>query len=521
MNASTIPEQSDDYGIVLAGHGSRDPDGVRQFEELVGVVRQRAMGRRVDHGFLEFAAPTINQAVKSSIAAGSTRVVVVPALLAAASHAKNDMPGELHLLRRQFPDTDLHFGAVMELHPLLLRLCQQRIIEVEATSNKSLSRSQTCLVVVGRGTSDPDANAEIAKLTRMLQEGMGFAASVVCYAGTAKPSVADGLKQALRLGHKRLIVLPYLMFDGILVKRIYAAADATGKRAPSAEILKADYLGVHSDVADVFLERAKEGIEGRAHMNCSLCKYRVEIVGFESQVGMSQMKVDSFALPLKSDKESDVAVAKKYQPHPIESESFSIIESGRDWSDFPQAERSIAQRLVHTTGDFGVVDELFFSPGAVEAGIRAVLRCRQIVTDVTMVLSGINRSLEKQLKLITWCGVHDRETELLASASGQTRSAIGIRRAYELFGNDVILAIGDAPTALLEALRLVKDKGWRPQLVIGLPVGFVGTQRSKDELRSCLHVPRITNSGTKGGSGWAAAVVNGLMIGSVNRLAEV
>src|SRR5262249_36575565 len=151
------------------------------------------------------------------------------------------------------------------------------------------------------------------------------------------------------------------------IKRIYAAADAARKRAPSVEILKADYLGVHSDVADVFLERAKEGIEGRAHMNCSLCKYRVEIVGFESQVGIPQKDIEP-SRSLKSENDGLVAMAK-YQPHPIERESFSMIESGRDWSDFPQPERYIAQRLVHTTGDFSIADQLFFSPGAVEAGI--------------------------------------------------------------------------------------------------------------------------------------------------------
>jgi precorrin-8X/cobalt-precorrin-8 methylmutase len=519
MSASAIPEHQDDYGIVLAGHGSRDLEGVRQFEELVEEIRRKASGRRIDHGFLEFASPTIDEAVKSSIEAGSRKVVVVPALLAAATHAKNDMPGQLNWLKEQFPETDLHFGAVMELHPLLLRLCQQRIIEAEAASTKLLNRSQTCLVVVGRGTSDPDANAEIAKLARMLQEGMGFAASFVCYAGTAKPSVADGLRTAVRLGYKRLTVLPYLLFDGILVKRIYAAADAVAKLSSEVEILKANYLGVHSDVAEVFLERAKEGVEGRAHMNCSLCKYRAEIVGFETQVGMPRKQLDQNSLKNKSNL-AVVTTVKKYQPHPIETESFKIIEAGRDWSDFDQAERYVAQRLVHTTGDFSIVEQLFFSRGAVEAGIRALLRCRQVITDVTMVLSGINKALEKDLQILTWCGVHDRETELLAQATDQTRSAIGIKRGYELFGNDVIVAIGDAPTALLEALRLVKDNGWRPQLIIGLPVGFVGTQKSKDELRNCLHVPRITNVGTKGGSGWAAAVVNSLMIGSLNRLAE-
>src|SRR3989442_11000656 len=146
----------------------------------------------------------------------------------------------------------------------------------------------TCLVVVGRGTSDPDANSEIAKLCRMLEEGMGFGASFVCYSGTAKPLVADGLRAAVRLGHPRLIVLPFLLFDGILVKRVYDAAAALAARHPDLEVLTTHYMGVHPDIADVFLARAHEGVEGHAHMNYSLCKYRVQIVGFERQVGEPQ-----------------------------------------------------------------------------------------------------------------------------------------------------------------------------------------------------------------------------------------
>jgi precorrin-8X/cobalt-precorrin-8 methylmutase len=136
-----------------------------------------------------------------------------------------------------------------------------------------------------------------------------------------------------------------------------------------------------------------------------------------------------------------------------------------------------------------------------------------------MVQSGVSRMLTKELQISTWCGVHDRETELMANARGQTRSATAIRRAYEIFGNDAVLAIGDAPTALLEAVRLVKEMRWRPQLIIGLPVGFVGTEQSKEDLRRCLHIPRITNDGTRGGSNWAAAVINALLIKALNRLA--
>jgi precorrin-8X/cobalt-precorrin-8 methylmutase len=431
------------------------------------------------------------------------------------------MPSELAVLKRDFPGIDFHFGAAMDLHPSLLRLAQQRIVEAEARSGLTLKRADTCLVIVGRGTSDPDANSEVAKLARMLEEGMGFGATFVCYAGTARPLVADGLQTAARLGYRRMIVFPYFLFDGVLVKRIYAAAEALAARHPEIEVLKADYLGAHADVAEAFLERAQEGVEGRAHMNCSLCKYRVQIVGFEEQVGTPQQAHHLKVRGLLAKEAAVIAEPqfKPYAPHPIEAESFRLIEAGRDWSGFTPTQTRVLQRLVHTSGDFAIVEDMFFSPGAAEAGMRALLRCRRVVTDVTMVQSGLKRSLLETLGIETWCGVHDRESHLLAQESGITRSAAGIRRAWQKWGNDVIVAIGDAPTAIAEATRLIRDHGWRPQLVIGLPVGFVGTRESKEDLRRCMQVPRITNAGTRGGSPWAAATVNALMIAAVDHIA--
>lgn len=510
-----------DYAIVLAGHGSRDPDGVREFSALVDLLRERAGGRTVSHGFLEFAVPTIDEAVNAVVAGGAQRVVMVPGVLLAATHAKNDMPSELLALQRAHPGIAFHFGAAMDLHPKLLQLCRERIIEAEGLSGKTVARADTCLVVVGRGTSDPDANSEISKLTRMLEEGMGFGTSFVCYSGTARPLVADGLKAAALLGHKRIVVLPYFLFDGVLVKRIYAAADDLAARHPEIEVLKAGYLGAHPHVADVFLERAAEGVEGRSAMNCALCKYRVQIVGFEEQVGTPQQAHHGLVRGLLGKDDAappPVAEWPPYVPHPIEAESMRIIDAGRDWSDVPADHQVVLKRLVHTSGDFDIVDDLYFSPGAVETGIRALLRCRRIVADVTMVQTGLKRAVLDQLEVQTWCGVHDEETRLLAETHGITRSAAGIRRAWQLFGNDVVVAIGDAPTAIMELVRLVREHGWRPQLVVGLPVGFVGTRECKDELRRLLQVPRITNRGTRGGSPWAASAVNALMIAAIDRV---
>jgi precorrin-8X/cobalt-precorrin-8 methylmutase len=508
-------------GIVVAGHGSRDPDAVREFEALVELVRARAPGQAVTHGYLEFSSPTIDAAVRANLDAGSTGVAVVPGVLLAARHAKNDMPAEVLALARDFPANDFHFGAPLGLHPNLLQLAQERIVAAEGTSDKTIRRSDTCLVLVGRGTTDPDANGDVAKMARMLEEGMGFGAAHVCYSGTAAPLVADGLRAATRMGYARLIVLPFFLFDGVLVKRIYAAADDVAEREPGIDVLQAGYFGVHPLVADVMIERAAEAVAGRAAMNCSLCKYRVQIVGFEQQVGEPQ-RAHHVAVRGMLAKEAVAPEARMapYVPHPIEKESFEIIAAGRDWSAFPGSQLTILQRLVHTSGDFQSVDDIFFSPGAVETGIRALLRCKRVLTDVTMVQTGLKRALLEQLGIDSWCGVHDRETHLMSEALGITRSAAGIRRGFEKFGNDVVVAIGDAPTAIAEAVRLIRDHGWRPQLVIGLPVGFVGTRETKELLRRCLQVPRITNAGTRGGSPWAASVVNGMMIDAVNQLAR-
>ena len=514
----------DDYGIVIAGHGSRDADGVREFELLVELVKQRARGQSITHGFLEFARPTIDEAVRANIAAGAQRLAIVPGVLLAATHAKNDLPSEVLALQKEFWRVQFHYGAALHLHPLILKLFREKIIKAESRSANLVKRSDTCLVVVGRGTTDPDANSDVSKLARMLEEGLGFGASFVCYSGTAKPLVADGLKIAARLGFERIIVAPFFLFTGILVKRIFAAADALALGRPDIEVLKCDYLGIHEHIADVFLERAAESIAGKAAMNCSLCKYRVQIIGYEKEVGAPQRghhfqvcAVNGNQAPEQSAPRIDNSRATAYEQHPIEAESFRLIETGLDWSMFSDAVRDVLQRLVHTSGDFEIVDDIFVSQGAVEAGIKALSRYSRVITDVTMVQSGLRRALLQQLSVRTNCLVHDEETKLLSKANSLTRSAAGIRRAWMQFGNDVILAIGDAPTAVEEAVRLVNEEQWRPHLIVGLPVGFVGTRECKENLRRCLRVPRITNRGTRGGSPWAAAVVNAMLIRAANQ----
>src|SRR5664280_2663024 len=116
------------FGIVIAGHGSRDPDGIQEFEQLVELIKERAPQHIVSHGYLEFASPTIDQAVVAQLDAGAQQVVMVPGVLLAASHAKNDMPSELLAFAQTHPDIDFHFGAPLGMHPLLLQVIQEHIV---------------------------------------------------------------------------------------------------------------------------------------------------------------------------------------------------------------------------------------------------------------------------------------------------------------------------------------------------------------------------------------------------------
>ena len=557
-----MSEGTDDFGLVIAGHGSRDADGTREFEEALMLLKQRQPDRVITHGFLEFATPTIDEALRENVRMGSRKIVMVPGILFAASHGKNDMPVELLSVKPEFPEVEFHYGGPMGIHPLLLKLFQERIISAEAQSAQMIPRHESLLVVVGRGTTDPDVNSNVNKLARMVEEGMGFGSSYVCYSGTAKPLVADGIARAAQMGYRRVVVIPYFLFTGILIKRIYSAIDEVQPKFPDVEVLKAGYLGVHPHVTDVWVEKAREALVGINSSNCSLCKYRTQIVGYEGEVGKVQEAHHHHVRGILGDSHSHhhgaeaahshphthhqhhhpgdvghkhrhshhqkhshvhqhksaVKLSSSYVPHPIESESFQLIEANYDWSAHSSRAKVILQRLVHTSGDFGIVEDVFFSPTAIQQGVQALLDGAIIVTDVTMVQSGLKRSLLSSLELTASCLVHDPETHLLAEASGLTRSAAGIRRAFLQHQNEpIILALGDAPTAIREALRLIQHEQWQPRLVIGLPVGFVGTRESKQELQECKLVPRITNQGTRGGSNWTAAVVNALMIQAWNQ----
>jgi sirohydrochlorin cobaltochelatase len=272
--------------VLLCGHGSRDPEAITEFELAAAALRPRLPQFDFATGYLEFARPTVREGLALLAARGALRILAIPGMLFAASHVKNDLPWEMNSFIADNPGIDVRLGRDLGIDAKLLAAAADRI--AAAASETSEPRAETLLLVVGRGTTDPDANSNISKLARMLWEGMGFGWAEVAFSGVAHPRVDAALARAAGLGFRRIIVFPYFLFTGVLVKRIYAQTDGLAALFPEIEFVKALYLRDHEGVLDAFCERVDELGEGQPAMNCQLCKYRTQIIGYEHDVGAPQ-----------------------------------------------------------------------------------------------------------------------------------------------------------------------------------------------------------------------------------------
>lgn len=200
------------------------------------------------------------------------------------------------------------------------------------------------------------------------------------------------------------------------------------------------------------------------------------------------------------------------KPEEIEAESFRIIDSEAGAHDWQEAEWQVVRRAIHTSADFEYIRSMVFSDGAVEKAVTAIRNGAGIVTDTNMALSGISQARLAPFGCTASCHVADSDVGALAHREGITRSIVAMRKSVQNTNNQIFV-IGNAPTALFELLRLIRAGQVQPKLVIGLPVGFVGAEESKNALAGTHHnIPFITNMGRKGGSNVAAAVLNALSI---------
>jgi cobalt/nickel transport system ATP-binding protein len=194
---------------------------------------------------------------------------------------KNDGPAALERGRRRHTGVRFDYGRALGIHPLVLGIAEDRIRQAVGDDDPG----ELAVVLVGRGSSDPDANADLYKVGRLLQDSRGLGFVEPAFVSLAPPSVPVALERCRRLGATTVAVVPYFLFTGILVDRIHAQADAWGAEHPEVTVRHGRHLGPDPRLARLVLERHREAVEGEARMNCDCCIYRVAIPGYEHHVG--------------------------------------------------------------------------------------------------------------------------------------------------------------------------------------------------------------------------------------------
>ncbi len=256
--------------ILLVGHGSRDDDGNQEFQAFVESYRTRWQNSNVESCFLELANPTILDGVDACVARGATRIVAVPVILLAASHVKLEIPEFLDAGRKKYPNVEMVYGRNIGLHEEMIDLLSARFGE-QVTD---VLPDETSIVLMGRGSSDPDANGDLYKIARQLWERTGVQNVEVCFTGITFPRFPDGIRRAVKLGAKRIVVVPYFLFTGVLIKRMQGVLEQLQMEFPHVSMTMAGYFGDHPVLLEIVRQRCEEAAVGQSFMNCDLCQYR-------------------------------------------------------------------------------------------------------------------------------------------------------------------------------------------------------------------------------------------------------
>ena len=263
-------------GLLLVGHGSRSLASGGQMNDLCLLVRGQLPDVDVDLGFLEMNDPPAGEVLDRLVAQGAHRVVVLPLVLLSAGHAKSDVPAIVVDGRRRHPDVDVRFGSPLGISRDLVAILGAAVVEAGGGGLP--------LLVIARGTSDPDANGDAHKAARLVAEWTGAPFVHTGFTGVTGPSVPDALDVFARLGFARLAVVFWFLCTGKLVERarddMAAFAGRTG-----VGVVDAGYLGPDPRVVPLVARRYLDALEGTIAQNCDTCSYRAPWPGLEGRVG--------------------------------------------------------------------------------------------------------------------------------------------------------------------------------------------------------------------------------------------
>ena len=238
---------------MVCGHGSRDKNASTEFSLIAQGLKPRFPHMPIEYGFLEYSAPNIHMGLKKLVAQGVTHIYAVPGMLLAATHAKNDIPSVLTTFIKKYPALTIKYGEQLGVNDRMVDAIVARI--KQSLPQNAPPLHDTMLVMVGRGTSDAYANGDVAKITRIVNERMGFGWATTVYSGVTYPSTGIGLEMLVKLGFKRMVIMPYFLFTGRLIKRVTNYVNEVAEKYPNVEFIQTPYLKDHPKVIDMFASR--------------------------------------------------------------------------------------------------------------------------------------------------------------------------------------------------------------------------------------------------------------------------
>nr|WP_232381067.1 precorrin-3B C(17)-methyltransferase [Paenibacillus tianjinensis] len=266
--------------ILLVGHGSRIEEGNEELRSFTAQLAARKPELNIETCFIELASPSIAGGIERCVAGGAGVVYVVPIILFAAGHFKLDIPLAIDQAKRKYPEVEFVYGRPVGVQERAVDILLDRISEAvpltlrDKPMTDTVAAEDTIVLVMGRGGSDPDANSDFYKLARLLWEHTAYKSVESCFIAIARPSLNEGLERCLALGARKIVVLPYLLFTGVLMKQFTERVAEFATAHPEVEVELGSYIGNHPLLADMLAERIEETLEGKSFANCDNCRYR-------------------------------------------------------------------------------------------------------------------------------------------------------------------------------------------------------------------------------------------------------
>ncbi|MFV9510164.1 sirohydrochlorin chelatase [Tepidibacillus sp. LV47] len=268
--------------ILFVAHGSRDAEGNEEVfgftEKVAQKIREIKSVPIIETCFLELTTPTVAEGIDQCIRQGATKVALVPIILFSAGHAKIHIPYEIDQAKGKYPDVTFTYGRPIAIHEVTLQILSDRLKEIGFQGESGEQRKNEAILLVGRGSSDPDANSDLYKIMRLLWERTPVKWVEPAFMGITEPTFTEGIERCIATGAKNIYILPFFLFTGILIKRMDQMIEHYQQLYPNRKIKRAPYLGLDHKLIDVLTDRAFEALEGKPALNCDLCKYRLNFI---------------------------------------------------------------------------------------------------------------------------------------------------------------------------------------------------------------------------------------------------